>query len=100
MKNLLLLTVVVSCLQFSMMGKAQDAVPTELLNRTVAIRGATQQGTAFAIDYGGKLYEITARHVMEGVAEQNPANVQIRQGSAWNTLPVTRMSTRQPQIVT
>jgi hypothetical protein len=91
MKKLPFSAAAIVCLQLPITGRAQDAVPTEILGRTVAVRGATEQGTAFAIDYGGKLYEITARHVMAGVADQRPMNVQIRKGSEWLALPVTRI---------
>ena len=49
------------------------------------------QGTSFAIDYGGKIYEITARHVLEGVPVDHPKNLEIRQGTEWKKLPVTRI---------
>jgi len=39
---------------------AQDAVPAEMLQRTLLIRNGTHQGTGFLMDYQGKLYIITA----------------------------------------
>ena len=76
---------------------SQDAVPVEILGRTVPLRVVTEQGqmlsqgTSFVIDYAGKSYEITARHVLEGVRADHPENLQIRQGAEWKKLPVTRV---------
>jgi hypothetical protein len=35
---------------------AQDAVPAEILARTIFIKVGTEAGTAFTIDYQGTLY--------------------------------------------
>ncbi len=48
---------------------AQDAVPVEILNRTLLIQNGDIFGTAFALDYEGTLYIVTARHVVEGLPE-------------------------------
>jgi hypothetical protein len=49
---------------------AQDAVPGEILSRTMFIRqkGSNDGGSAFTLDYKGKLFLVTARHVIQGVA--------------------------------
>lgn len=54
------------------------------------IRGATEQGTGFIIDHKGKLYLITARHVLAGVPVETP-NIQIRRNGEWLTLRVSRI---------
>lgn len=46
---------------------AQDAVPGEILQRTKLIKVGNGTGTAFSVDYGGKVYLVTARHVVSGV---------------------------------
>jgi len=56
---------------------AQDAVPGEILQRTILIKAGNEEGTAFAIDYRGKLYLVTARHVVSGLPETN-ATIQVR----------------------
>jgi len=60
----------------------QDAVPVEILNRTIFIKVGNEQGSAFTIDHLGKLYLITARHVVSGVPENN-AVIQVRRGVKW-----------------
>jgi S1-C subfamily serine protease len=60
----------------------QDAVPGEILERTIFIKGPTEAGSAFSIDFEGKIYLITARHVVAGVPMTN-ATLQIWQGQQW-----------------
>lgn len=62
--------------------QAQDAVPVELLYRTMLLRTVTEQGTGFAIGYKGKLYIVTARHVVTGVPATG-AKLQIRRDGQW-----------------
>jgi len=47
--------------------RAQDAVPHEILERTLFIRAGNEGGTAFKLDYQGKVYLVTARHVVAGL---------------------------------
>jgi S1-C subfamily serine protease len=61
---------------------AQDAVPGEILSRTFFIKLGNESGTAFAVDYDGKGFLITAKHVVEGVPAQN-AVIQIWQDGKW-----------------
>ena len=61
---------------------AQDAVPGEILNRTVFIKAGNEAGTAFALDYKGKLYLVTARHVIAALPTSN-ATIQIWQDEQW-----------------
>lgn len=68
---------------------AQDAVPGEILQRTLFIRTGTQQGTGFFMDYRGKLYIITARHLVAGLTE-NKATIQVRQSGKWLDIHTTR----------
>jgi hypothetical protein len=63
--------------------RAQDAVPMEILSRTLMIRAGNEQATAFEIDYQGKLYLITARHVVAGLPTDN-LKIQIRKDGAWS----------------
>ncbi len=68
---------------------SQDAVPDEILQRTLLIRGPSEQGTAFSIDYKGKLYLVTARHVVAGVPDTN-AVIKIRQAGEWKDYQTVR----------
>jgi len=61
---------------------AQDAVPTEILQRTRFVRGPNEAGTAFFVDYKGKAYLVTARHVLAGVPQSN-ATIQIWDKERW-----------------
>jgi S1-C subfamily serine protease len=63
---------------------AQDAVPLEILSRTVFIRqkGSDEGGSAITLDYKGKLYLVTARHVVEGIP-RNDANIEVRRSDKW-----------------
>jgi Trypsin-like peptidase domain len=54
-----------------LMALAQDAVPSEILARTVAIQVGNERGTAFSIDHHGTIYLVTARHVVQGFPEHN-----------------------------
>lgn len=71
-------------------GLAQDAVPAEILQRTVMIRTATEQGTGFLIDYKGKLYMVTARHVLAG-QPADKATIQVRRNGEWLSLPPSKI---------
>jgi hypothetical protein len=66
---------------------AQDAVPTEMMLRTWFIhpKGGKEAGSAFTLDYKGRIYLITARHVVEGVPATD-AELEVRrsQADAWN----------------
>ena len=64
---------------------AMDSLPAEILQRTLFIKAGNVTGTAFAIDYKGKLYLVTARHVVTGVPESN-AIIQVRQSDKWEDL--------------
>ena len=60
----------------------QDAVPGEMLGRTLPIKVGDTYGTAFALDYGGKLYIVTARHVVAGLPP-GKATIQVRKSNNW-----------------
>jgi Trypsin-like peptidase domain len=61
---------------------AQDAVPTEILQRTLFIKAGTREGTAFVVDYQGKMYIVTARHVVDELPINN-ATIQVWQAEQW-----------------
>jgi S1-C subfamily serine protease len=61
---------------------AQDAVPTEILQRTFFIRGPSEAGTGFTVDCKGKVYLVTAKHVAAGLP-QNGATIQVWQRESW-----------------
>ena len=60
----------------------QDAVPVEILNRTLLIQVGDKFGTAFIIDYEGMLYIVTARHVVEGLPDTK-AVIQVKRAKTW-----------------
>lgn len=76
----ILALVLVACGSLSVL--AQDAVPGEILGRTVFIKTDTQEGTGFTVDRKGKLYLVTARHMVEGVPADNPT-IKIKKGDDW-----------------
>jgi|ERR1039458_10290934 S1-C subfamily serine protease len=78
------------CVTFVGMASAQDAVPTEILQRTLMIRTSTEQGTGFLIDHGGKLYMVTARHVVAGLPSEN-ATLQARHDGQWLDLHASKI---------
>jgi hypothetical protein len=61
---------------------AQDAVPKEILQRTLFIKAGDEGGTAFQIDRNGKLYLVTARHVVAGLPTTG-ATIQVWQSDKW-----------------
>jgi S1-C subfamily serine protease len=61
---------------------AQDLVPGEMLSRTIFIKAGNEAGTAFSIDYEGKMYLVTARHVVSDLPREN-ATIQIWQQEQW-----------------
>jgi hypothetical protein len=69
---------------------AQDAVPTEMLERTLLIRGKHEQGTAFLIDHKGKTYLVTARHLTTGLPREHPT-IQIREKGEWKTVSLVKL---------
>ena len=89
MKNVVVLAAaawlcLVSC------GLAQDAVPSEMLfGRTLFIKVGNTEGTAFTIDYLGKIYLVTARHVVAGLPERR-ATIQIRREDKWEDFQTVR----------
>jgi hypothetical protein len=74
--------VFLSLISFLCVASAQDAVPTEILQRTIRIAVGNETGTAFAVDYQGKMYLVTARHVVAGVPDRN-AIIKMWQDNQW-----------------
>jgi S1-C subfamily serine protease len=69
---------------------AQDAIPPEMLYRTVPVIAGDQQGTGFFIDSQEKLYLVTARHVVNALPTCN-TKVQAWLTDQWKFLTVTRV---------
>src|ERR1700732_1806157 len=61
---------------------AQDAVPGEILHRTLFIKAGNEAGTAFSIDHKGKLYLVTSRHVVAGLPTSG-ATLQVWRSDKW-----------------
>ena len=90
MKQLIWFSILFACLEFIRPAPAQDAVPGEILSRTILLKGATQQGTAFAIDHKGKIYFITARHIVAGMPTTN-ATFSVRKKGEWLDVSVPKI---------
>jgi hypothetical protein len=69
---------------------SQDAVPTEILQRTLFIKVGNVTGTAFTIDYQGKIYVVTARHMVAGLPETK-ATIQVWRAGSWADYPTVRI---------
>ncbi len=80
MRSILLTIVVAFIAIFRAM--AQDAVPAEILERTLFIKAGSESGTAFAIEHNGKLYLVTAKHVVAGI-ENEQSRIQISRAGRW-----------------
>ena len=76
-------------LGFSSAAFAQDAVPGEILTRTKLIRVGNGGGTAFAVDYQGKMYLVTAKHVVAELPNDKPT-LQIWHSSNWENVQFVR----------
>lgn len=76
-------------LTFSRSLLAQDAVPTEIMSRTLFFRWSNEGGSIFTFDYHGKLYLVTARHVVRGVPAKG-AVIQIQQQGEWKNYQTVR----------
>ena len=70
---------------------AQDAVPVEILQRTEFIKKQDTEGggAAFELDYHGKLYIVTAWHVVEGVPSSD-AIIQVRRADKWEDYHIVK----------
>jgi S1-C subfamily serine protease len=68
---------------------AQDAVPIEILERTRLIRSGDTTGTGFDIDHHGKLYTVTARHVIDGMPV-GKAKIQVWHSDRWAEIPIVK----------
>ena len=81
MRRVALLTfVLLTSLSWKVLG--QEAVPAEILQRTIFIKAGNEAGTAFGVDYQGKMYLVTARHVIAGLPAEN-ATIQVWQDNQW-----------------
>jgi S1-C subfamily serine protease len=68
---------------------AQDAVPVEILQRTLYIKVGDVVGTAFKVDYKGRVFLITARHVVSGLAATE-STIQVQRTGAWQDFKIRK----------
>jgi S1-C subfamily serine protease len=61
---------------------SQDAVPREILQRTLHVKVPNGEATGFEIDYKGKIYLVTARHVVAGLSTTG-VTLQVEQSKKW-----------------
>lgn len=69
--------------------RAQDAVPTEILDRTFFIKVGEDAGTAFTIDHDGTVYLVTARHVISGLSDEGGV-IQVWRSDKWQDYKTVR----------
>lgn len=77
--------------KLSAQASAQDAVPVEMLRRTMLIHVGDDEhgyGTAFQIDYNGKVYVVTARHMVASLPlpPDNKTLIHVWQNNRWADL--------------
>jgi len=68
---------------------AQDAVPGEILQRTLFIKSGEEAGTAFTVDYKSKVYLVTARHVVAALPLEG-GKIQVRQQQQWTDFKIVK----------
>lgn len=68
---------------------AQDAVPGEILQRTLFIKSGEGSGTAFKVDYKSKVYLVTARHVAAPLPLSG-GTIQVREQQAWKDYKIVK----------
>jgi hypothetical protein len=68
---------------------AQDAVPGEILQRTVLIKAGNQYGTGFTVDYQGRLYLVTAKHFVVGLPDHDAA-IKFQRSGQWHDVHTLR----------
>ena len=69
-------------------------VPSNALQRTFRIKYENNTGTCFTIDWLGKQYIVTARHIVEGIPESSI--VSIYHDNEWKDLQVVRVGLGAP----
>jgi S1-C subfamily serine protease len=62
-----------------------NGVPAGILGRVLYLKNGTKTGTAFLIDYKGKEYLLTARHMIEGLTTDN-AKLQGYRSADWREI--------------
>jgi hypothetical protein len=82
MNRLLAAALLIATVGYLQAARAQDAVPTEILSRTLFIQVGNERGTALAVDYQAKIYLVTARRVAAAAAAAN-AVIQINKAGQW-----------------
>jgi hypothetical protein len=89
MRKIIILAVV--CLLLVGAVCAQDAVPTEIMQRTFLIKNdaANTYGTAFLVDHKGIAYLVTARHMVEGLPVTK-ATIGVWQDNTWKSMQTVK----------
>jgi S1-C subfamily serine protease len=64
-------------------------VPGDILTRTLFIKAGSEAGTAFSIEYKGKLYLVTAKHVVAELPKTN-ATIQVMKSGKWTDIHTVR----------
>jgi S1-C subfamily serine protease len=89
----LLLTVFVTLIALSANLSSQfidhDYAPMEMQSRTIFIKAGNMTGSAFSVAYEGKIYLVTAKHVVAGLPVRD-AVIQIREAGTWKDYQTVR----------
>ena len=85
----LLLIVLLSMLPLNPTADARDVAPAEIMQRTCEIQAGGLRDTAFAIDYDGKVYLVTTRHVAADLPPRDTTIDLLRAGT-WKNLHIQR----------
>src|SRR5581483_944241 len=73
---------------------ATAQVTTNVLRRVLLIRVGDMLGTAFTIDIDGRQYLLTAKHVVEGLKDEDV--IRVRKDRGWSTLHVKVLRCKDP----
>jgi hypothetical protein len=79
------------CLSLVCVLSAQDAVPGEILARTLLIKNnaVDKYGSAFLVEHKGMAYLVTARHMVEGLPVTK-ATIDVWQEKTWKPLQTVK----------
>lgn len=69
---------------------AQDVLPTDFLVHTLAIKTANGIGSSFLVNHKGKIYLVTAGHVVRGLASAD-TTVQVLQDGVWRPIHIVKV---------
>lgn len=69
-------------------------VTSNVINRVFLVKGPAEAGTAFTIEVDGRQYLVTAKHVVDGMKQDD--SIQIRKDDQWSAVPVKVLRCNDP----